>query len=168
MVVVDAKGGERARARRDKAQQLLMWILRKPLGTSNGASSEKSNLTMTLFCVAARLLTHKPASPAFPQLKFSFPEIGPDVPMVRCFSTHALHPRLRDLLSPAPSFSSHLGRNLVQRPDAILYIFQTTTTTAPARYTNNMSGWTTVWVFLIAAGASSAIWVTTPKGPNQV
>ncbi|KAJ1588674.1 hypothetical protein NDA11_003871 [Ustilago hordei] len=31
-----------------------------------------------------------------------------------------------------------------------------------------MSGWTTIWVFLIAAGASGAVWVTTPKGPNQV
>ncbi|PWZ02376.1 hypothetical protein BCV70DRAFT_210498 [Testicularia cyperi] len=31
-----------------------------------------------------------------------------------------------------------------------------------------MSGWTTIWVLLIAAGAGSAVWLTTPKGPNQV
>lgn len=31
-----------------------------------------------------------------------------------------------------------------------------------------MSGWTTVWVLIVAVIIGSATWVTTPKGPNQV
>ncbi|EPQ30621.1 uncharacterized protein PFL1_02145 [Pseudozyma flocculosa PF-1] len=31
-----------------------------------------------------------------------------------------------------------------------------------------MSGWTTIWTLIAVFGAISGVWITTPKGPNQV
>ena len=31
-----------------------------------------------------------------------------------------------------------------------------------------MSGWTTIWMAIVAVGAGTGTWYGTPKGPNQV